>query len=172
VMYGGGQQCSSNRMPASGKRLSAAGLASGLSLAAMLAATGTRLGTSSAMATATVTAVEPVVAEAVSSKLLGGITGASAGVPASGGASQEVAKRSLAYPYPHRGNQWCQWHEVSLTSFMHPQLNRKVILVVQNDVSARIWAERQLARVVEAEHTLLENIFPQHVIQHIATTAA
>ncbi|PNH05888.1 Atrial natriuretic peptide receptor 2 [Tetrabaena socialis] len=41
-----------------------------------------------------------------------------------------------------------------------------------HDVSARMWAERQLACVVEAEHELLENIFPIHVIEHIALMAA
>ncbi|PNH06636.1 Soluble guanylate cyclase 88E [Tetrabaena socialis] len=65
-----------------------------------------------------------------------------------------------------------RWHEVALVRFDHPQLQRRVILVTQSDVSPRIWAERQLARVVEAEHTLLENIFPHHVIEHIAATAA
>ncbi|PNH10352.1 Atrial natriuretic peptide receptor 2 [Tetrabaena socialis] len=65
-----------------------------------------------------------------------------------------------------------QWHEVALVSFLHPKLRRRVILVSQNDVSSRIWAERQLARVVEAEHTLLENIFPHHVIEHITATIA
>ncbi|PNH12624.1 Soluble guanylate cyclase 88E [Tetrabaena socialis] len=65
-----------------------------------------------------------------------------------------------------------RWHEVALTSFEHPQLRCQVILVTQNDVSPRIWAERKLALVMQAEHTLLENIFPHHVIEHIAATSA
>ncbi|KAG2453840.1 hypothetical protein HYH02_002047 [Chlamydomonas schloesseri] len=42
----------------------------------------------------------------------------------------------------------------------------------QHDVSARVWAEQQLARVMEAEHALLEAIFPAHVLEHIAIMAA
>ncbi|PNH06625.1 Soluble guanylate cyclase 88E, partial [Tetrabaena socialis] len=65
-----------------------------------------------------------------------------------------------------------QWHEVALTPLIYTGTTppRPAVLIVQNDVSSRIWAERQLARVVEAEHTLLENIFPHHVIEHIAVT--
>ncbi|PNH06626.1 Soluble guanylate cyclase 88E [Tetrabaena socialis] len=67
-----------------------------------------------------------------------------------------------------------QWHEVALTPMMYPGTTppRPAVLIVQNDVSPRIWAEWQLARVVEAEHTLLENIFPHHVIEHIAVMSS
>ncbi|PNH07555.1 hypothetical protein TSOC_005971 [Tetrabaena socialis] len=44
--------------------------------------------------------------------------------------------------------------------------------VIPNDVSPRIWAEWQLARVVAAEHALLENIFPHHIIEHIAVMSS
>ncbi|PNH00852.1 Soluble guanylate cyclase gcy-31 [Tetrabaena socialis] len=81
---------------------------------------------------------------------------------------QEVPSREEV---PHEGLVE-RWHEVALTSFEHPQLRRRVILVTQNDVSPRIWAERKLALVMQAEHALLENIFPHHVIEHIAATAA
>ncbi|GFR48820.1 hypothetical protein Agub_g10772, partial [Astrephomene gubernaculifera] len=65
------------------------------------------------------------------------------------------------------------WLEVVVSGVPHPSSPGEVLLlVVQHDVSARVWAERQLARVVEAEHTLLESIFPQHVLEHIATMAA
>ncbi|PNH12621.1 Soluble guanylate cyclase 88E [Tetrabaena socialis] len=82
---------------------------------------------------------------------------------------QEIPSREEA---PHEALLVEQWHEVALTSFEHPQLGRRVILVTQNDVTPRIWAERQLALVMQAEHTLLENIFPHHVIEHIAATSA
>lgn len=36
----------------------------------------------------------------------------------------------------------------------------------QHDVSARVWAEKHLARVMEAEHALLESIFPTHGEKH------
>ncbi|KAG2501537.1 hypothetical protein HYH03_000044 [Edaphochlamys debaryana] len=64
------------------------------------------------------------------------------------------------------------WHEVTLSMFNHPSLSRPAILLVQTDVTSRIYAERQLARVMEAEHELLENIFPAHVIEHMAVAAA
>ncbi|KAG2501536.1 hypothetical protein HYH03_000043 [Edaphochlamys debaryana] len=64
------------------------------------------------------------------------------------------------------------WHEVTLSAFAHPSLRRPAVLLVQTDVTARIYAERQLARVMEAEHELLENIFPAHVIEHMAVAAA
>ncbi|GLC70712.1 hypothetical protein PLESTF_001025500 [Pleodorina starrii] len=65
-----------------------------------------------------------------------------------------------------------QWYEVTLSKFTHPTLHTPVVMMVQNDVSARVWAERQVAVVMEAEHSLLENIFPTHVLEHIAATAA
>ncbi|KAG2498034.1 hypothetical protein HYH03_003795 [Edaphochlamys debaryana] len=92
---------------------------------------------------------------------------------ASRGGGSAVGFEEVPYEVPYEPLQSePQWHEVSLTRFVHPVLGQSVVLVVQNDVTARIWAERQLARVVEAEHTLLENIFPHHVIQHIAAAAA
>ncbi|KAG2435681.1 hypothetical protein HXX76_006881 [Chlamydomonas incerta] len=61
------------------------------------------------------------------------------------------------------------WYEVTVSAVPHPTSPGEFfIMVVQHDVSARMWAERQLARVVEAEHALLEAIFPAHVLEHIA----
>ncbi|GIL52696.1 hypothetical protein Vafri_8499 [Volvox africanus] len=65
-----------------------------------------------------------------------------------------------------------RWHEVTVSGLVHPRTREQLIIVTQSDVSARVWAERQLATVVEAEHALLENIFPMHVIEHIALMAA
>ncbi|GIL79853.1 hypothetical protein Vretifemale_9015 [Volvox reticuliferus] len=65
-----------------------------------------------------------------------------------------------------------RWHEVTVNGLVHPRTREQLIVVTQSDVSARVWAERQLATVVEAEHALLENIFPMHVIEHIALMAA
>ncbi|GIL79812.1 hypothetical protein Vretimale_12429 [Volvox reticuliferus] len=86
-------------------------------------------------------------------------------VPPSPAVEAEQDPRPLAAPHGH-------WYEVTLSKFTHPTLNAPVIMMVQNDVSARVWAERQVAIVMEAEHSLLENIFPIHVLQHIAATAA
>ncbi|GIL52659.1 hypothetical protein Vafri_8480 [Volvox africanus] len=80
-------------------------------------------------------------------------------------ADAEQGPRPLTASHAH-------WYEVTLSKFTHPTLHTPVIMMVQNDVSARVWAERQVAIVMEAEHSLLENIFPIHVLQHIAATAA
>ncbi|GLI67990.1 hypothetical protein VaNZ11_012188, partial [Volvox africanus] len=64
------------------------------------------------------------------------------------------------------------WHEVVVSCMRHPNTGEQLIMVTQHDVSARVWAEQQLARVMEAEHALLEAIFPAHVLEHIAIMAA
>ncbi|GFR52069.1 hypothetical protein Agub_g14591 [Astrephomene gubernaculifera] len=65
-----------------------------------------------------------------------------------------------------------RWHEVVLSGLRHPVSGEQLILVTQHDVSARVWAEQQLARVMEAEHAMLEAIFPAHVLEHVAIMAA
>ncbi|KAG2434134.1 hypothetical protein HXX76_007861 [Chlamydomonas incerta] len=74
-------------------------------------------------------------------------------------------------PQAHQGPR-AIWHETTITRFEHPTLKRPVVMLIQHDVTPRVWAEQQLARVVEAEHALLEGIFPFHVLEHIAVTAA
>ncbi|GIL79928.1 hypothetical protein Vretimale_12545 [Volvox reticuliferus] len=64
------------------------------------------------------------------------------------------------------------WHEVVVSGMRHPTTGEQLVMVTQHDVSARVWAEQQLARVMEAEHALLEAIFPAHVLEHIAIMAA
>ncbi|KXZ55659.1 hypothetical protein GPECTOR_2g1209 [Gonium pectorale] len=65
-----------------------------------------------------------------------------------------------------------RWHEVLVSGLRHPDTGEQLVLVTQHDVSARVWAEQQLARVMEAEHALLEAIFPAHVLEHVAIMAA
>ncbi|GIL78976.1 hypothetical protein Vretifemale_8354 [Volvox reticuliferus] len=64
------------------------------------------------------------------------------------------------------------YHEVTATPFLDPVSKSQVVMVVQTDVTARVQLERRLADVMEAEHKLLENIFPRHVLEHIAHSAA
>ncbi|GIL57541.1 hypothetical protein Vafri_12754, partial [Volvox africanus] len=64
------------------------------------------------------------------------------------------------------------WFEVVVSGIPHPATGEILLLVVQHDISSRVWAEKHLARVMEAEHLLLESIFPQHVLEHIAVMAA
>ncbi|GLI67962.1 hypothetical protein VaNZ11_012297 [Volvox africanus] len=65
-----------------------------------------------------------------------------------------------------------RWFEVVVSGIPHPATGEILLLVVQHDISSRVWAEKHLARVMEAEHLLLESIFPQHVLEHIAVMAA
>ncbi|PNH02565.1 Guanylate cyclase soluble subunit beta-2 [Tetrabaena socialis] len=46
-----------------------------------------------------------------------------------------------------------------------------MLLLTQTDVTARVRAERGIARVLEAEHRLLESIFPRHVLELAAANA-
>ena len=39
--------------------------------------------------------------------------------------------------------------------------------VIQTDVTSKVRAEEVLARVLEAEHRLLADIFPSHVVRHM-----
>ncbi|KXZ43579.1 hypothetical protein GPECTOR_86g372 [Gonium pectorale] len=59
------------------------------------------------------------------------------------------------------------WHEVWAVASVDPVTRRNVILFVQTDVTAKVVAERHLARVMEAEHRLVEQLFPRHILQFI-----
>ena len=39
--------------------------------------------------------------------------------------------------------------------------------VIQTDVTSKVQVEERLARVLEAEHRLLADIFPSHVVRHM-----
>ncbi|GLI63336.1 hypothetical protein VaNZ11_006256 [Volvox africanus] len=71
----------------------------------------------------------------------------------------------------------CCWHEVSITLLdgdckaAAGVNDEPMLLLMQTDVTARVRAERRIARVLEAEHQLLESIFPRHVLELAATTA-
>ncbi|KXZ56609.1 hypothetical protein GPECTOR_1g549 [Gonium pectorale] len=69
------------------------------------------------------------------------------------------------------------WHEVWAVASVDPVTGRKVIMLMQTDVTAKVIAERHLAQVMEAEHRLVEQLFPRHILQYIteewtATAAA
>ncbi|KAG2434288.1 hypothetical protein HXX76_008012 [Chlamydomonas incerta] len=59
------------------------------------------------------------------------------------------------------------YHEVWATRSVDPVTNVPVIVLAQHDVSAKVMAERHLANVMEAEHRLLEQLFPKHILTHI-----
>lgn len=71
-----------------------------------------------------------------------------------------------------KGHTIKRYHEVICSSFWDPLLGRRVLMLLQTDVTLRILAERRIAALLEAEHELLENIFPRHVLEKIALSRA
>ncbi|GLI68381.1 hypothetical protein VaNZ11_012709, partial [Volvox africanus] len=59
------------------------------------------------------------------------------------------------------------WHEVWALRTVDPLTGEDVIVMSQHDVSAKVIAERHLALVMEAEHRLLEQLFPKHILTHV-----
>ncbi|KAG2493386.1 hypothetical protein HYH03_008518 [Edaphochlamys debaryana] len=65
-----------------------------------------------------------------------------------------------------------RWHEISARPFLDPVSRRECILLVQTDVTAKVETERRLAELVDAEHKILEQIFPRHVLEWMALDTA
>ncbi|KXZ53141.1 hypothetical protein GPECTOR_7g1032 [Gonium pectorale] len=65
---------------------------------------------------------------------------------------------------PARG--YC-WHEVSALRVLDPRSGQCVIVLTQTDVTAKVETERHIALVTEAQHRLLEQIFPRHVLAYM-----
>ncbi|GLI67458.1 hypothetical protein VaNZ11_011655 [Volvox africanus] len=61
------------------------------------------------------------------------------------------------------------WHEITAIRTTDPVSGQDIIVLVQSDVTDKVEAERHLARVAEAEHRLLEKIFPRHVLTYMMT---
>ncbi|KAG2437664.1 hypothetical protein HYH02_011045 [Chlamydomonas schloesseri] len=59
----------------------------------------------------------------------------------------------------------CSWQEVTASQMVDPTTGQPALLLVGVDVTARVRAERQIAEVLDAEHRLLESIFPRHVLE-------
>ncbi|GFR47225.1 hypothetical protein Agub_g8909 [Astrephomene gubernaculifera] len=65
-----------------------------------------------------------------------------------------------------------RWHEVTARPFRDPVTHQTCILLMQVDVTAKVETERRLAELVDAEHKILEQIFPRHVLEHMALDTA
>ncbi|GFR48999.1 hypothetical protein Agub_g11019 [Astrephomene gubernaculifera] len=59
------------------------------------------------------------------------------------------------------------WQEVTATRTVDTATGQAVLLLTQVDVTAKVLAERHIARVSETEHRLLEEIFPRHVLAYM-----
>ncbi|GLI63538.1 hypothetical protein VaNZ11_006527, partial [Volvox africanus] len=60
------------------------------------------------------------------------------------------------------------WHEMWALRSVDPVTGEPVIVLSQTDVTAKVVAERHVAQVMEAEHRLLEQLFPRHILQYMA----
>jgi hypothetical protein len=49
------------------------------------------------------------------------------------------------------------------SKFQDPVTGEDVFMVIQTDVTSQVQAEKQLRQVLDAEHKLLEEIFPRQV---------
>ncbi|PNH09387.1 Soluble guanylate cyclase 88E [Tetrabaena socialis] len=65
------------------------------------------------------------------------------------------------------GQQLWAWHEVRASVALDPLTGERLLVVVQKDVSRKVAAERHIAQVSEAEHRLLEQVFPRHVLSYL-----
>ncbi|KAG2434862.1 hypothetical protein HXX76_007745 [Chlamydomonas incerta] len=63
------------------------------------------------------------------------------------------------------------YHEVCATSVVDPVTGQHAVVLVQQDVTAKVLVERHVHQVAETEHRLLEQIFPRHVLQYITEEA-
>ncbi|PNH05682.1 Guanylate cyclase soluble subunit beta-2 [Tetrabaena socialis] len=59
------------------------------------------------------------------------------------------------------------WHEIRAVAVTDPQTGQRLLVVVQKDVTAKVETERHIAQVAEAEHRLLEQVFPRHVLSYM-----
>ncbi|GLI71375.1 hypothetical protein VaNZ11_016565 [Volvox africanus] len=59
------------------------------------------------------------------------------------------------------------WHEICASRTTDPLTGQYALIITQTDVTGKVEAERHLAFVSEAEHRLLEQIFPRHVLAYM-----
>ncbi|KAG2497797.1 hypothetical protein HYH03_004068 [Edaphochlamys debaryana] len=62
------------------------------------------------------------------------------------------------------------WHQFSVVSAPDPHTGKPVLIVTQIDVTQKVLAERHLVAVAAAERSLLVQLLPAHVLQHMVAT--
>ncbi|KXZ53574.1 hypothetical protein GPECTOR_6g491 [Gonium pectorale] len=60
------------------------------------------------------------------------------------------------------------WHEVWATRTTHPATGESIAVLLQHDVTLKVEVERHVMAVMDAGHRVLEQMFPRHVLQHMA----
>ncbi|GAX78698.1 hypothetical protein CEUSTIGMA_g6136.t1 [Chlamydomonas eustigma] len=59
------------------------------------------------------------------------------------------------------------WHEVEAVPLLDPVSRKKTLLLLQADISLRVERELKLAALTEAQLSMLEQMFPRHVIEYM-----
>ncbi|GLI61095.1 hypothetical protein VaNZ11_003375 [Volvox africanus] len=96
----------------------------------------------------------------------GGVAIEAAAAPESVTATAGMAGTSRG-PLSPAGADATRWHEVHVRPCFDPMSSEPLTMVIQTDVTSKVRAEELLARVLEAEHRLLADIFPSHVVHYM-----
>ncbi|KXZ54348.1 hypothetical protein GPECTOR_5g43 [Gonium pectorale] len=59
----------------------------------------------------------------------------------------------------------CCWHEIQANLLPDPVSGESQLLLMSQDVTAYVAAELEVRQVLDAEHRILESIFPRHVLE-------
>lgn len=59
------------------------------------------------------------------------------------------------------------YHEVHAIPLLDPVLDKQVIMLVQTDVTPRVELENKLADLTDAQLSMLEQLFPRHIIEYM-----
>ncbi|GAX81027.1 hypothetical protein CEUSTIGMA_g8462.t1 [Chlamydomonas eustigma] len=59
------------------------------------------------------------------------------------------------------------YHEIHAIPLLDPVLDKQVIMLVQTDVTPRVELENKLADLTDAQLSMLEELFPRHIIEYM-----
>jgi len=59
------------------------------------------------------------------------------------------------------------YHEIHAIPLLDPVLDKQVIMLVQTDVTPRVELENKLADLTDAQLSMLEQLFPRHIIEYM-----
>jgi hypothetical protein len=59
------------------------------------------------------------------------------------------------------------YHEIHAIPLLDPVLDKQVVMLVQTDVTPRVELENKLADLTDAQLSMLEQLFPRHIIEHM-----
>ncbi|GIL69648.1 hypothetical protein Vretifemale_565 [Volvox reticuliferus] len=79
------------------------------------------------------------------------------------GAGAAAAGTLVFPPLPYAGA--CCWHEIQANLVLDPVTAEWNLVLVFDDVTAYVQAELDVRQVLDAEHRILEEVFPRHVLE-------